>query len=172
MTSDVSGRRGPVEQPWYAYVTIDLLFYVAQRTFLHWFIVWIIPLSLLALGRSIREPSVISTCVYATIVNIVSIVVAIDDRIAFGLPREVDLEEEVVVITGGANGLGLVMAQMLGMQGATVAVLDVEEPTMDDVRGVSFYKCDVGYRDQIQAVAKKIESDVSCSFIPTSDAAV
>jgi NAD(P)-dependent dehydrogenase (short-subunit alcohol dehydrogenase family) len=88
----------------------------------------------------------------------------INDRLAFGLPREVDLSEEVIVITGGASGLGLLIAEVYGMRGATVAVLDVEEMENGEARGVTYYKCDVTDKDQVARVAAEIERDVLASL--------
>jgi NAD(P)-dependent dehydrogenase (short-subunit alcohol dehydrogenase family) len=72
----------------------------------------------------------------------------------------VDLSEEVIVITGGASGLGLLIAEVYGMRGATVAVLDVKELESGEARGVSAYKCDVGDKEQLARVAVEIERDV------------
>lgn len=77
------------------------------------------------------------------------------------MPREVDLSEEVIVITGGASGLGLLIAEVYGMRGATVAVLDVNEMENTEARGVTYYKCDVGDKEQVVKVAAEIEIDVS-----------
>lgn len=107
------------------------------------------------------HPVVIGTCVFAALTNVVYLFHIVDKRIAFGGSKSVNLVEEVVIITGGANGLGLVLAQMLGMQGATVAVLDVETPSFGDVRGVTFFRCDVSEPAQVEKVAKDIEKTVS-----------
>lgn len=64
------------------------------------------------------------------------------------------------MITGGASGLGLLIAEVYGMRGATVAVLDVKELESGEARGVTAYKCDVGDKDQIAKVAIEIERDV------------
>jgi NAD(P)-dependent dehydrogenase (short-subunit alcohol dehydrogenase family) len=78
------------------------------------------------------------------------------------MPREVVPSEEVIVITGGASGLGLLIAEVYGMRGATVAVLDVKEMENGEARGVTYYKCDVTDKAQIARVAAEIERDVSC----------
>lgn len=64
------------------------------------------------------------------------------------------------MITGGASGLGLLIAEVYGMRGATVAVLDVKELESGEARGVTAYKCDVGDREQVAKVAVEIERDV------------
>ena len=50
---------------------------------------------------------------------------ALSDRYAYGQPREVNLSDEVVVITGGKGGLGGCIAEVYGMKGVRVAVLDI-----------------------------------------------
>lgn len=84
----------------------------------------------------------------------------ISHKIAYGIHREVDLSEEVIVITGGASGLGLLIAEVYGMRGATVAVLDVADLESTDARGITYYKCDVRDKAQIAKVATDIERDV------------
>lgn len=64
------------------------------------------------------------------------------------------------MITGGASGLGLLVAEVYGMRGATVAVLDVRDLESGEARGVSHYKCDVGNREEVARVAVEIERDV------------
>ena len=87
-----------------------------------------------------------------------------NERLAFGKKRAFDWTEEVVVITGGAGGLGLLIAEVYGMRGVSVAVLDTKEgPEEGEARNVYFYKCDVGDYKQVEAAAKKIEEEV-CFF--------
>jgi NADPH:quinone reductase-like Zn-dependent oxidoreductase len=83
-------------------------------------------------------------------------------QIAYTKPRKVDFSEEVIVITGGASGLGLLIAEVYGMRGATVAVLDVKELESGEARGVEVYKCDVGNKEEVARVAREIERDVCC----------
>lgn len=86
-------------------------------------------------------------------------------RIAYGIPRDVEPSHEVIVITGGGSGLGQLIAQIYGMRGASVAVLDIKEVSevegWDELSGVEYYKCDVGNRKALEMTAKTIEDDVS-----------
>lgn len=150
----------PSDKPWHTYLTIDLLLQVANKTFLHPFVAWMIPLCLRAQAASFRHTSMQLALTYAILLTILSILSVINKRIAHGLPREVDLSEEVIVITGGASGLGLLLAEVYGMRGASVAVLDVREMEAKEATGVEFYKCDVGDRGQVERVAREIEEDV------------
>lgn len=101
---------------------------------------------------------------YAALLTILYFLSLLNERIAYGRPRVVDLSEEVIVITGGASGLGLLIAEVYGMRGASVAVLDIRELENEEARGVEYYKCDVGDRVQVETVAKQIERDVGLLF--------
>lgn len=98
--------------------------------------------------------------VWATFITLCWMANVINQRIAHGIPREVDLSEEVIVITGGASGLGMLIAEVYGMRGATVAVLDVKEMENTEARGVTYYKCDVSDKEQVVKIAAEIESEV------------
>lgn len=89
-------------------------------------------------------------------------------RVADGIPRTVDSAREVVLVTGGASGLGLLIAQIYGMKGASVAVLDIREIGEREVvevfgEGVGYWRCDVGEREALDAVKREIEMEV-CPF--------
>ncbi len=98
---------------------------------------------------------------YASFLTALYFLGVLNKQIAYSKAREVDFSEEVIVITGGASGLGLLIAEVYGMRGATVAVLDVQDLEAGEARGVTAYKCDVGDKDQIAKVAVEIERDVS-----------
>lgn len=79
--------------------------------------------------------------------------------------RREDEEEEVVVITGGGRGLGECVAEIYGIKGTNVAVLDLEVGNGDGEReGVRWYKCDVGNRAEVENVWARVVSDVRSSF--------
>lgn len=123
-----------------------------------------IPLCLRARAVSYASSSFSISVAYATLLTILYFLSHLNGRIAYGRPRTVDLSEEVIVITGGASGLGLLIAEVYGMRGASVAVLDIRELENQEARGVEYYKCDVGDRVQVAAAAKQIERDVGLLF--------
>jgi len=91
----------------------------------------------------------------------------LDARFASGAPRELSWPDEVVVITGGAGGLGRLIAKAYGERGVKVAVLDIKAEGGDDAMSVCalgpkvrYYKCDVGYRGNVEAVRSRIEEHV------------
>lgn len=152
-------------KPWHTHLTLDLLAHVLGRSIFHPFIAWLIPLCQRAVGAPYSSREVLATCSYATFITLLWIFGVVNQRVAYGSPREVDWSEEVVVITGGASGLGKVLAEMYGMRGASVAVLDVREPEPDGgesegLGGVEFYVCDVGDAEAVERVRGRIEEDV------------
>lgn len=69
-------------------------------------------------------------------------------------------ENKIVLITGGANGLGRGMAEQYLKEGAKVALFDIEADTMEEVFGgnpdVYCIYCDVRDYDQVQESVKKV----------------
>jgi len=149
------------QSSWWSIITVDLLLTVARRTLLHPFVAWMIPLSLRAQATPYHHLSFQISTAYASFLTIVYVLSLFDKRVAYGLPRSLDLSEEVIVITGGASGLGLVIADFYAMRGATVAVLDVKpESALQESKGITYYLCDVGDYEQVHNTAKKIKEDV------------
>lgn len=158
----------PMRDSWFAPVSIDMLAKVLKTSFFHPFIAWIIPLCFRAQNMAWGAPPMLVSFAWAALISFTWILLAVNNRLAFGLPREVDLSEEVIVITGGASGLGLLIAEVYGMRGATVAVLDIQDMENGEARGVTYYKCDVSDAQQVARVAAEIERDVSPPPFPPS----
>jgi hypothetical protein len=147
-------------QPWYSYFTVDILYYAAKKTVLHPFIAWMIPLSLRAVTVPYDNLSMQISIAYAALLTLVWVFSVFNYRIAYGVPREVDYEEEVIVITGGASGLGRLIADFYAMRGASIAVLDVKKPEDDDMMGIQYFQCDVGDRKQVESAVAEIKEHV------------
>lgn len=69
-------------------------------------------------------------------------------------------EGKIVLITGGANGLGRGMAEQYLKEGAKVAIFDIEDDTMEQVFGgvenVLCLHCDVSNYDEVQESVKRV----------------
>jgi hypothetical protein len=146
--------------PWHASLTLDVIVGAARQTILHPFVAWMLPLSLLAVSTPAHHASVRVTVAYAALLTVLAVAAWANRRVAFGPAALADAEDEVVVITGGASGLGLLIADFYRMRGAGVAVLDVKPMPGDGSSGVEYYKCDVGRAEEVAAVAKEITSSV------------
>jgi hypothetical protein len=152
------------EPAWTQLISIDLLLKVLNVTFLHPFVAWMIPLCMRAQAMQWTHPAIQITIGYASLLTLMYFVGILNKQIAYSKPRTVDLAEEVIVITGGASGLGLLLAEVYGMRGATVAVMDILELESGEARGVTAYKCDVGDKEQVARVAAQIEKEVRINF--------
>lgn len=120
--------------------------------------------------------SFIATFTYASIVNITFLLGVLSEKYAYGTPREVDLEEEVVVIVGGKGGLGGCIAEVYGMKGVRTVVLDVavskEEKEDEEAGAVKYYRCDVGNRQQVEEVWARVRANVGTPTVLINCAAV
>jgi hypothetical protein len=155
------------DEPWYKYLNIDLVFYVLGYTLFHPWTSWILVLCLRAQYTPYGNLEMKIAMAWAMLMSAIGIFGIFSDKIAFGNPREVDLAEEVIVITGGVEGLGGLLAETYGMRNANVAVLDKKPVSEDEAeeKGVVYYDCDVGDAAQVEAAAKKIVEDVRMALI-------
>ncbi|KAL7812553.1 hypothetical protein V8C26DRAFT_422051 [Trichoderma gracile] len=164
--------RPPQRDSWFAPLSIDLILKVFSVSIFHPFICWLIPLCLRAQTTRWEAPPMVASIAWAIFISLMWIASYVNQRIAHGAPREVDLGEEVIVVTGGASGLGMLVAEVYGMRGASVAVLDVNEMENGEARGVTFYKCDVSDKAQVAKVAVEIERDLGTPTVLINNAAI
>ncbi|EAW08109.1 putative short-chain dehydrogenase/reductase family protein [Aspergillus clavatus NRRL 1] len=152
------------EKKWHEHLTLDLLMSVLNRTLFHAFVAWVAVLSLRAQAIPYAHISFIIAAGYAAFLTILTVARAMNQRLAYGLPRPVDLSEEVVVVTGGASGLGLLIARIYGLRGVSVAVLDIKDERdidgWEEVSGVDYYRCDIAKRNEVEATAMKIKEEL------------
>ncbi|EFQ98241.1 hypothetical protein MGYG_01276 [Nannizzia gypsea CBS 118893] len=148
-------------------MTFDLLVTVFQKTLFHPFIAWLIPLCLVAQATPYSHPSFIITATYAAVLSSFVVLSYVNKRLAYGPPRNVDFKREVVVVAGGASGLGLAIAETYGMRGVSVAVLDIKDPgensgyvRWDEFPSLEYYKCDMSSKSEVDKAAKKIVKDL------------
>lgn len=66
------------------------------------------------------------------------------------------LEGNVVIVTGGASGIGKHVATTLKDAGAIPVVVDVNVNTGDEIEGMYCVKCDVTSKDSVDAMAKAV----------------
>ena len=165
----------------HTFLTLDLLLRVLSLTLFHPFLAALLPLCLRALAAPYNSPSFILTSSFAACVCLYHVFQVVNTRLAYGTPRDINWEEEVVVITGGASGLGACLAEIFALRGVGVAVLDVdvraeggEEVVVDgeEREGVRYYQCDVGDYERVERVWKRIVKDMGDPTILINNAAV
>lgn len=154
------------DSDWMKPLSIDLILNILNTTFFHPFVAWMIPLCMRAQAMPWHHTASQIAIGYATLLTLLYFAQMLNLKLAYTKPRKVDFAEEVIVITGGARGLGMLIAEVYGMRGATVAVLDVKDFEAEESRGVTAYKCDVCDKNQIAKVARQIEKDVSSLHLP------
>jgi hypothetical protein len=164
VTVQLPKKHNRPDEPWHHYLTIDVIWYVLGYTLFHPFVSWVVVLCLRAQYTPYGNPEMRIAIAWSILMSAIGIFSIISDRIAFGSPREVDLAEEVIVITGGAEGLGGLLAETYGMRNANIAVLDIKKMDQDEAeeKGITYYQCDVSDVEQVEAAAAKIVKDVSC----------
>ncbi|KAE8352553.1 hypothetical protein BDV28DRAFT_123746 [Aspergillus coremiiformis] len=156
-----SPRNATPSPKWHSALTLDLVLRVLRRTILHPWPAWILVLSLRAQVTPPSDPAFVLATGYAILLTLVAVAKVVNARVADGVPRTVELSEEVVVITGGASGLGLLIARIYGMSGVSVAVLDVKgEDEVEGCEEMVYYRCDVGDRGELERVLGRIEEEL------------
>ncbi|KAJ4346486.1 uncharacterized protein N0V89_010415 [Didymosphaeria variabile] len=71
---------------------------------------------------------------------------------------EWDWKKEVVVVTGGADGIGKSIVLLLAEKGIKVAVLDVQKLTYEAPPSVHYFQCDLASKDAITSAASSIRT--------------
>jgi len=151
----------PRDKPWYTDLTIDLLLKILNNSIFHPFVASLIPLCLRAAEVPYSADAFRYSVYYAIFICILSILGPINERIAYGPPRKVDWEEEIIVITGGASGLGRCLSEVYAMRGATVAVIDIAQVNAGNrVENVNYWQCDVGDVSAVAATWDEITKKV------------
>ncbi|KAJ5257175.1 hypothetical protein N7478_013279 [Penicillium angulare] len=165
-------------KPWFHHLNIDTILKVLYRTAFNPFLAWILVLCLRAQVTPPTHPAWIFSVSYAIIISLLFILGTISHRVAYGLPRNVEPEREVVLVTGGASGLGLLIAQIYGKRGVAVAVLDVKDIVEEEVEEVfgegvdlRYFKCDVGDRKELEIAKKDICKELGTPTIVINCAA-
>ncbi|KAI9645473.1 hypothetical protein NHQ30_006212 [Ciborinia camelliae] len=83
-----------------------------------------------------------------------------------------DWKKEIVLITGGAGGIGGQVVKLLAEKGITVVVLDVIPMSYETTSNVHYYKCDITSPSTIATVASHIRSEVGNPTVLINNAGV
>ena len=74
----------------------------------------------------------------------------------------IDVAGKVALVTGGASGMGQIIARRLARQGAKVAIFDVNEQallaTAAEADNITAYQCDISSLDEVDAQVSAVTS--------------
>ena len=102
------------------------------------------------------------------------------ERAAVGQVRRVDIADKAVVVTGGASGIGLAIAEACGELGARVALADIEEAALEAAqslladRGVTaiVVQTDVRHADQLERLRDEVDREFGGADIVCNNAGI
>ncbi|KAH3969206.1 hypothetical protein HBI56_026670 [Parastagonospora nodorum] len=83
-----------------------------------------------------------------------------------------DWNKEIVVVTGGSDGIGKVVVHLLAERGIKVAVLDIQELTYEAPPSVRFFHCDLSSPDSIASACSQIRSTLGNPTVLINNAGV
>jgi len=83
-----------------------------------------------------------------------------------------DWDKEIILITGGAGGIGGKVVQLLAEKGIKVVVLDVIPMAFETTSNVYYYKCDITSPATLSSIASQIRKDVGDPTIVINNAGV
>ncbi|KKK15055.1 hypothetical protein P175DRAFT_0494983 [Aspergillus ochraceoroseus IBT 24754] len=89
-----------------------------------------------------------------------------------GLSDQYNWSREVVVLTGGSNGIGRQVALLLGQRGIPVAILDVQAPQDRLSATVRYYRCDITSPAAIAEAATSIRATLGEPTILINNAGI
>jgi short-subunit dehydrogenase len=155
---------------------IDLLVKVLANTALSPFFVFFIPVFYFFQGAKLSDPIIVLSAIYYVVISIFWLIrwgskLYRNQGSLFFAPKALDWSEQIVVLTGGASGIGELLANTLAVKNVTVVVLDVK-PIETENYNIVYYKCDVSKWEEVQAVSKKVLEEVGEPTILINNAGV
>lgn len=76
----------------------------------------------------------------------------------------IDMAGKVALVTGGASGMGQIIARRLAQQGARVAIFDVNEQGLQDTAAeadnIASFKCDISSLEDVEARVAEVAATI------------
>ncbi|KZT62317.1 NAD(P)-binding protein [Calocera cornea HHB12733] len=158
-------------------LNVELLLTVLSHTALSPFFVAFLPILSFARGSGWEDSAVRWPVYWLALISAYHII-AFSDRVHRSggtwlmKPPRLDWGEQLVLITGGASGIGLLLANTLAVRNVGVVVLDVKERLESENYNIRYYQCDVGNAEEVEAVAARIRKEVGDPTILINNAAI
>ncbi|KIL70262.1 hypothetical protein M378DRAFT_183815 [Amanita muscaria Koide BX008] len=155
---------------------VDLVVKVLSHTLFSPFFVSLIPVFYLFQGAKTADTVVLYPAIYFALVSAFWSLKWLSKSYrnqgnVFSSPKRLDWGEQIVLVTGGASGIGELLANTLAVRNVSVVVLDME-PVVSENHSISFYKCDVSSWDEVKAVAERVIEEIGQPTIIVNNAGV
>ncbi|KAF8529110.1 retinal short-chain dehydrogenase/reductase [Hysterangium stoloniferum] len=164
-----------VGSPLFDSLDVDLVIKVLSNTVFSPFFIFWIPMFYRSQGAPWDAPTVTASLAYFVFLCCFWTLKSLSGLWRNGLsslkPRRFDWGEQIVLVTGGASGIGLLLARTLAVRNVTVVVLDVNSVDTENYN-IHYYKCDVSKWEEVEAVSKKITEEVGHPTILINNAGV
>jgi len=150
--------------PIYDSVDIDMVIKVLSQTAFSPFFTCFIPIFYVFQGYQFTDPVVLVSSLYCSAVSAFWLLKWIsqlyrNQNSLFFKPQPLDWSDQIVVVTGGASGVGELLANTLAVRNVTVVVLDVKSIVTENYN-ITYYPCDVSKWEAVEAVSKKIIEEI------------
>jgi len=155
---------------------LDLVIKVLSNTLFSPFFVFFVPVIYKSQGQGWDAPVIKNSIIYWCILSVFWFL-KFSSRIWRNInswvlsPERISWEDQVVVITGGASGIGRLLAETLAVRNVCVAVLDVQ-PLNSDNDNINYYKCDVSKWEEVERVSKQIVEELGDPTVIVNNAGV
>ncbi|KAJ3979641.1 retinal short-chain dehydrogenase reductase [Lentinula detonsa] len=155
---------------------VDLVFKVLKHTLFSPFFIFFIPIYYISSGGRMTDPFVIGSGSYYVLLCLywlgdwLSTLYRNQGSLLYRPPRY-DWGEQIVVVTGGASGVGELLANTLAVRNVTVVVLDVN-PIVSENHNIVYYKCNISKWEEVEAVSKKIVEEIGHPTVLVNNAGV
>ncbi|KAL8697779.1 MAG: hypothetical protein Q9201_006938 [Fulgogasparrea decipioides] len=81
-------------------------------------------------------------------------------------------DKEIVVVTGGSDGIGKLLALLLAETGAKVAVIDIQPLTFEPPSNIHFFNCDITSPSIVSSTAVSIRSELGTPTVLINNAGI
>lgn len=84
------------------------------------------------------------------------------------------LQDKIVIVTGGASGIGRQIVEVLAAGGADVAVFDltVDDGARDERTGARFFRVDIADKAQVESAVARVEAELGAPTTLINNAGV
>jgi len=152
---------------------IEILVKVFKNTVLSPVFAVFVPMTYFSRGATFDSSIFVSSTIYLLLVCLLWIFNWSSKtwRNLGGPGGRLDWGEQIVLITGGASGIGSLLANTLAVRNVVVVVLDVK-PIVTENYNITYYECDVSKWSEVERVAKIVQEEIGHPTVIINNAGV